>query len=505
MSFFKDFHSEIKMLVIVSIVAVVVSVGAILILKSIPSSTQVQPESQKVSVGVQPTEKPSVDGTADWETYRNGKYGYEVKYPPNLIKDEVISEFEHDFYLQWTAGEEGQPFLSFSVDENPRYLSINEYYDGDPGADLFGQTESEDIVDIIVAGYPAMNFNPYVTFAGGEVFIVSLGPWFLTVNDNGGSFRGVDLLDKILATIRFTELDPSNWKTYQSEEFGFEFKYPLQGKVEETKMLSTSHIRLYLGISHTNSGNLFLVERNDKQMSLEEFILDPYKNCIPEYELPCLPIPQLEDFRIGNISGLTDQYHYFFEKDDKTDLVYIFSGTVTQPVGIKVLSTFKFIEPIDTSDWQTYRNEEFGFEMKYPENWKLLEDSGHILESQAEDEYISIYSVPIKTGQEMLDVVMANTGMGECSPPNCRNPAEDEVFARNFGGNPFYYVFTNLFEGDLAVAYYVKNLDKSIAIRFRFFGRSGSENWPLRGDHSDEEEPNHDILKQILSTFRFIE
>src|SRR3989338_8131969 len=35
----------------------------------------------------------------------------------------------------------------------------------------------------------------------------------------------------------------------------------------------------------------------------------------------------------------------------------------------QILSTFKFIEPADISDWKVYRNEEYGFEVKYPKYW----------------------------------------------------------------------------------------------------------------------------------------
>jgi len=54
---------------------------------------------------------------------------------------------------------------------------------------------------------------------------------------------------------------------------------------------------------------------------------------------------------------------------------------VNQPVGDNSNDSEVITSDIDTSDWQTYRNEELGLEFSYPEGWVLNESNNQIVVS----------------------------------------------------------------------------------------------------------------------------
>jgi len=140
----------------------------------------------------------------------------------------------------------------------------------------------------------------------------------------------------------------------------------------------------------------------------------------------------------------------------------------------QILSTFRFIEPIDTSDWQTYNNEEFGFEVKYPADWTI--------ESSLSDEDTVVFGMPFpgeifiyeSIGFRMTDLTLEEWQAQELGPSEVQKVSET-----TFNGERALRIETGL---PIGIITYVKHN----GVLYSF--------------------PGHRLFNNgMLSTFRFLE
>jgi len=204
--------------------------------------------------------------------------------------------------------------------------------------------------------------------------------------------------------------ETADWQTYRNEEHGFEFEHLVSYYVisfipeyyknkpvifevvpiciDENQIdgagtpihlsVTIGSINLYPDLDLNDYTDSFLNLPSKKYNELdfwgdEKMVIEVIKNDL-KYRI-----------EIPNIIGkLDDTYEHegICDKEGYRDEDVNYSSKDIE----RILNSFKFIEPDETADWQVYQNEEYGFEVKYPNNFTVGE-----YESSGRDD-ISFYN-----------------------------------------------------------------------------------------------------------------
>ena len=144
----------------------------------------------------------------------------------------------------------------------------------------------------------------------------------------------------------------ADWKTYRNDEYGFEFKYPINLTFRESLPSGTNGTVMF---SNPNDG---MVEFNATVFLNTEQLSKGLDSWVDQGEVL--------------IDGQKAR-KMIAENENSTNILYLIASKNTSisfsqnNFGEQILSTFKFIDQTtDTSNWKTYRNDKYGFEFKYP-------------------------------------------------------------------------------------------------------------------------------------------
>jgi len=314
----------------------------------------------------------------------------------------------------------------------------------------------------------------------------------------------------------------AGWETYSNEEYGYEIKYPVDFDIKqnEDSVWLIVPVEKYFGTQLANEAR---IELRKPKVSCEAVSNLGYSRSADQGFIKAGGVEFTKQTWGDNAAGQLytgiiyrntgNDFCYeivlftrsangagFFIVDQseikRIDTLHAKDMENIANIADKIVSTLKFINKtvVDISDWQIYRNEEFGFEFEYPGDWEqkeTREGCGPVFAPSNID--LS------KTPGHWLTI---------CGPyVNSSNTIEDFAFGTISSGGEISEKEV-LVDGHRAIKQIV-SIDENVS-EINAFVASNSEQPLVTGIYLSNRTDQpisqfEDVFDQILSTFKFIE
>ncbi len=230
-------------------------------------------------------------------------------------------------------------------------------------------------------------------YAFSNIWIIGILAVILAVGIFAWQYFGVQKQQTKSSEQQKTQDETANWKTYEwVNNFNkISFEYPPNWVVEK-EYYSTPVMQIN-GEQPKNVG-LLIYPQNDKTNYIH---IDGRQNSCD---------PSENHAKCSSIQG-----HIIFTDSKNLDILKIFD---------QMLSTFKFTDQnqtTDTSNWKTYKNDTYGFEVKYPVDTRVSETSNYTLpfSNTDKDIIVAIQSINKNYPRSLTGLnVFANSDVANC-------------------------------------------------------------------------------------------
>lgn len=196
-----------------------------------------------------------------------------------------------------------------------------------------------------------------------------------------------------------------DWQVYSNDKYGFEFKYPSEWKQIEIERRTSNEQLMFIKSSDEESfkknnsslavqeggaysviiqGKIFTVTIK-KPEEIDAF-LNMYKNMEGIYfsEIDIGNNTVTKMFSSDQYGGGSTETYLFKNKNFAVFMSASYLDVIPlgelKPIFNNVISSFKIISDHQPTDWETYSNAGFGFEIKIPSDWKIVKDFTYINE-----------------------------------------------------------------------------------------------------------------------------